>query len=203
MTDQIDDTYKHDEEPSNAVPTSQSRQPIVRPKGSSGRALNFLLGLALVVAVGGMAFAVGRLTAPPQANAGVGPGGGFQGPPGASFGPGGGFQGLPGASFDPANPPRGFGGETTISGIVTSVDGTTMTLTTAAGQTLTIDVSHAAYHAQADATASDVAIGASVKVSAGGFGGRPPFGNGVPPSGAPAPSGSTTLTASEVTIVAP
>lgn len=189
MTDQIDDTYKHDEEPSNAVPLSQLGQPIVRPRGSSGRALNFLLGLALVVAVGGMAFAVGRLTAPAQANAGVGLGGGF--------------QGLPGTSFDPANLPRGFGGETTISGIVTSVDGTTMTLTTADGQTLTFDVSNAAYHAQADATASDMAVGASVKVSAGGFGGRPPFGNGVPPSGAPATSGSTTLTATEVTIVAP
>ena len=73
--------------------------PLVKPK-SSGRLLNAVLAIALLVAVGGVAFAVGRGTAPvASTDRGTFQGGpGFLGGPNASLAPGasavpGGFPG--------------------------------------------------------------------------------------------------------------
>ena len=146
--------------------------------------VNALLGLALVVAVGGVAFAVGRLTAPPtSAFPNGGPGGGnFPGGPGASF--------APGASFVPGgNGPGGglFGaGGVTLEGTVEAVSGDTITIRTADGQTVEVTVPDGtAYHSQAAASSDDVTSGSNVLVRVDVQAGQ----------------GNNQLTASDVTIV--
>jgi hypothetical protein len=169
--------------------------PVVTPKKKGSNLTNVLLAVAAVIAIGGITFAVGRATAP-TATAG-----GF---PGANGG-----QGFtPNGSFTPGQGgPGGFGGDggITISGTVKSIDGTTMTVTTAAGTETTIDISGSTYHSQAAATAADVKAGSAVAVTVTGFGG---FRGGAPgASGAPrasgAPGGGTgTIKATDVTIKA-
>jgi len=150
-----------------------------------------VLGVAVVVAIGGVAFAAGRVTAPAAATARAG----------RTAGTGQGFQGGPTGSFDPAAGQGGAGGfgnrELTLIGTVASVDGSTMTLTTQGGQTVTIDLSQTTYHAQAPASASDVTTGATVQVSVTGFGGfRPDASPGTATNG-----GSRTISATDVTVV--
>lgn len=162
-------------------------------RSSSGRWLNLLLGVAAAVAIGGIAFAVGRSTAPVAAagfNRGLGNGGNFvqrSFDPNASFAPGrGGNGGLFGA------------GGLTVEGTVTSVTSDTLMLTTADGRTIEVKLgADTDYHQQAAGSASDVTTGSKVSVQldlAGrvqGNGGQ--GGNG----GANGPTG----TASDVTVV--
>ena len=164
----------------------------VPPKKGSGRLVNAALAIAVVVAVAGVTFALGRATAPASAS----------GLPGVREGglPGAGF--VPGGSFDPgaAGGPGGFGGRTmTMTGTVTAVDGSTMTLTTSGGQTVTIDTSNSTYHAQAAATVADVTTGSSVQVSVEGLGG---FGRPDASAAPDASAGTGTITATDVTILA-
>jgi hypothetical protein len=195
-----------------AMPPVEPVQPVATPakpkSGSSGRWLNVLLGVALVVAIGGVAFAIGRTTAPASA-ATNGRGtfnGGFVGGgtgPNGSFAPGpngGGFLGGRGT------------GSLSVSGTVTSVDGDKLTITTDGGQTLTLTTGDSTtYHTQAPASASDVTSGDKVSVKVdlagrftgngngnGGNGnGNGGNGNGNGGTGASGLSG----TASDVTIV--
>ncbi|MFL5688943.1 MAG: hypothetical protein ACJ77I_08125, partial [Chloroflexota bacterium] len=60
--------------------------PDARSRGSGGRILNIVLGIAIAVAIGGVAFAVGRTTAPASA-ATTGRGGFGANNPNASFVP--------------------------------------------------------------------------------------------------------------------
>ena len=184
------------------LPPVEPVQPVApaKPKsGSSGRWLNVLLGIALVFAVGGVAFAIGRTTAPASA-ATNGRGtlnGGFVGGgtgPNGSFAPnGGGFLGG-----------RGAGG-LSISGTVTSVDGDKLTITTDNGQTVTLTTGDSTtYHTQAPASASDVTSGDKVSVKVdlagrvnGGGNGNGSNGTGNGGNGASGLSG----TASDVTII--
>jgi hypothetical protein len=138
--------------------------PVVTPKKKGGNLTNVLLVVAAVIAIGGVAFAVGRATAPTAAASGFRGNGQFPGgqgfTPNGSFAPGqGGFGGL--------------GGDRalTISGTVKSIDGTTMTITTADGNETKVDISGSTYHSQAAATAADVKAGSSVAVEVTGFGG--------------------------------
>ena len=160
------------------VPTVQAK------RGPS--LVNALLGLALVVAVGGVAFAVGRLTAPPtSAFPNGGPGGGnFPGGPGASF--------IPGGSFAPGFGGNGPGGGLlgagglTLEGTVESVSGDTLTIRTADGQTVEVTLPEdTAYHSQASASSGDVTSGSTVLVRVDVQAGQ----------------GTNQLTASDVTIV--
>jgi hypothetical protein len=129
--------------------------------------LNVVLGIALVVAVGGVAFAVGRATAPATTATGRtgfgGNGGGFG--PNASGAPGGGFAG-------------GFGaGGVSIQGTVTAVGADSITLTLAGGQTVTIPTDAQTTYRQSTATtAAAVTSGSTVVVQLQG--GRGVFGNG-------------------------
>jgi hypothetical protein len=156
---------------------------VVRPRRSgAGMLVNVLLGAALVVAVGGVAFAAGRATAPAAASAagrtGFGQGGAGAGP-GASGAParGGGFGGAGGA-----------GGAVSIQGTVEAIDGSSMTIKLPSGTTVTIGLNGATtYHSQAPATASDVTSGSTVIVQLAGRGGP---GGGPAASGAPAPAAS-------------
>jgi hypothetical protein len=183
--------------PSPSPTPSPSPAPIASPKKKGGGLVNVVLVVAALVAVGGIAFAVGRTTAPAQAS-------GFRGQ-GVSQGGTQAFPGMPGGSFDPSQMgpgglPGGGDRTMTISGTVTSLDGTTMVITTASGNQTTIDVSGAAYHSQADASAADVTVGSQVSVATEGFGFRRPDASAAPDaSGAPA-AGSGTITATDVTI---
>jgi hypothetical protein len=159
-------------------------------KSTSGRALNLLLGLAVAVAIGGVAFAIGRGTAP--ATAARFPGGlGNGANPGASFVPGasglpGGGQGGPGGLFG--------GGGLAISGTVESVDGDTLTIKTDDGTTIEVTIgTDTDYHTQAAATVSDVTSGATVSVQLDFTGGPGQGGQG----GTDGPVG----TASDITVI--
>lgn len=164
-----------------------------RPKRSW---VDWLLGAALVLAIGGVAFAVGRSTAPVAAAVtfpgGALPNGGFVVGPDASLDPNASF--APGAG-GPAGRPGFLGaGGLAIDGTVTAIDDTSLTLTLTSGETMTFDLDDTTtYHEAASANADAVAVGddVSVRVSGGGL----PGGNG----GAGG-AGTPSLTASDVTI---
>ena len=141
-----------------------------RKSSSGGRWLNLVLVVAATVAIGGVAFAIGRSTAPASAVTGNGPvfGGAF---PGGSFAPGG--SGAPG--FGRGGFGGGLGGGLTVEGTVESIDGDTLTIKTANGQTITVTTgASTTYHTQTDASASDVQAGKTVQVRLdGGLTGRP------------------------------
>ena len=133
----------------------------VRPATQAKRGstlLNALLGIALVAAVGGVAFATGRLTAPAAATfPNGGPGGGnLPGGPGASFSPGGGNQ--PGGGL--------FGaGGVTLEGTVESMSGDSLTIRTTSGQSVEVTLpADTTYHAQGTASSDDVTSGATVLI---------------------------------------
>lgn len=142
--------------------------PVVRiqPRKASSMWLNVVLGLAALVAVGGIAFAIGRSTAPaatggPGAGNFPGLGGNFPGgsfAPDASGGLGGGFA---------------RGGGFNLSGTVESITDDTLTLKTANGQTLEFSLgADTTYASKTPATAADVKAGSKVEVQllAGGIG---------------------------------
>jgi hypothetical protein len=166
-----------------AQPASFPAQPVVpaaaplpeaKPR-ASGRFLNAILAIALVVAIGGVAFAVGRTTAPTAAatggrgNFGAGnfPGPGASLAPDASGAPG----GFPGGGQSGLG---GLGGGLTLSGTVQSVTADTITIETQAGQTVELSLDpETTYHRKTDGVAADVATGSTVEVQldfAGGLG---------------------------------
>jgi hypothetical protein len=145
-------------------------------RGMSAGTLAF--GAAIVIAATGLGFAGGRLTAPTATAARGNFNGNFAGGnvPGGSFNPnaGGGRGGF------------GFGGSFSVAGQVTAVSGSSVTIQTAGGQTVTLTVpSTVAYHTQAPGSASDVAVGANVQITATRPNVRPDA------SGAPAAGGQT------------
>lgn len=195
------------------VAPSSPAAPIAPPakRRSSGRWLNAVLAIAACVAIGGVAFAIGRGTASASTASsnnrggfitnGNGTGNGQR--PFGSFAPGGnGGNGFIRGGF-------GAGGGITLSGTVESVTADSVTIKTANGQTVTIGTgADTTYHSQAPATASDVTTGKTVQIqlgfngargNGGGNGGGANGGNGAPQaSGAPAgPVG----TADSITVV--
>jgi Domain of unknown function (DUF5666) len=133
----------------------------VAPRARSGGILNVLLIGAAVVAIGGVAFAIGRTTAPASAF------------PGAGRVTDGGTMILPDGSFAPgADGPGRFAlaGEFAMDGTVTSIDADSLTLTLDNGEEMTFALdSSTTYHEATDASATDVAVGdqVSVKVADG------------------------------------
>jgi len=132
------------------------------PKRSSRRAA-FALGIAGVIAVGGIAFAVGRLTAPalPTGFPGGFQNGGANGfqPPGGGNPNGGGFGGGPNGG--------GFlgGAGPGLTGIITSVDGDTLTIETENGTTVSVTLhSDTTYSREVDADKGDLSTGDEVRV---------------------------------------
>jgi len=157
-----------------------------RPR-QGGRWLNVLLALAFAVALGGVAFAVGRSTAPVAAATGRGNGG-------AGFVPGGSF--VPGANGQGRGGLLG-GGALTVSGTVESIANGKLTVKLASGDTVsfTLDGS-TTYRSATSASATDVAVGD--KVDVGVTGGRAAFGGG---GGGATSSAAPELTARDVTVV--
>ena len=176
---------------------------VIAPAKKADRTFAILLAVGLLIAVGGVTFAVGRITAPAAATTARGNGafgnGGF--PAGGTGAAGAGAAGLGRG---------GFGGGVLVTGTVDSVSGTTMTLKEANGSTVTVNLAGTTtYHAQAAATSADVTTGKQVQVEveiAGGFGGQgvPGASPGAEPSPVPGASAPTrTITARDVTLVTP
>jgi len=169
----------------------------VRRRGGSGMFVNAILAVALVVAVGGVAFAVGRATAPAATATGrTGFGANGQGFPGG---------GGPNASGAPGAFNGGFGaGGISIQGTVTAVSADSITIQTAGGQSVTIPLNASTtYATRTPATAAAVTSGSTVIVQLqsgrGAFGnGNGGQGGGPNASGAP---GRTLGPASNVTVV--
>jgi hypothetical protein len=171
--------------------------PVPRPKRSS-RLLDLAVGGAAVLAIAGVAFAVGRTTAPATTVPAAFQQGTFVRPSG-SFAPG---AGGPGSAF-------ALGGRLAVDGTVTAVTADSMTIKTANGREVRVSLNGStAYHQATSATASDVAVGSTVTVRVdgglrgngngnggngnanGSQGGTGQTGNGVTPQ----------LTASDVTV---
>ena len=176
--------------PAGAMPPPVVPVPATR-RSRGARILNAVLAVAVALAIAGVAFAAGRLTAPAAAFAGRF-GNGAPGQIGNGNGNGGGrAQGGAGGLL--------AGGGVTIQGTVESITDTTLTLKTASGQTIQIALEGTTtYHAQSDASASDVKTGGTVLVRLnlrgagnGGPGSSPGTGTG----------GATNPTASDVTVV--
>ena len=185
--------------------------PIVVPAGRSRRdPLPIVLALAALVAVGGISFAAGRLSAP-TAVARTGLGGAAAGLPGN--GQRGGLangQGVPGFGNGQGNGfgnvGRALGTGLAIRGTVTAVAVDHITIRTDAGQTVDIPTGAATtYHHQAAATSTEVTAGTSVLVqlepNAAGVG-QPAPSTGPSASGLPGGLGRFIGTARDITIVA-
>jgi hypothetical protein len=141
----------------------------VKAGTSTSRVANLLLGLAVVVAIGGIAFAAGRFTAPVAAagsNGGTGRqftgNGGLQG----GFGNGnGGAGGFPGGGF--------LRGSAVLDGTIVAVTADSLTLRLgdgANGQGIEIKIpltSSTAVHTQANASIDDLVTGQTVLVQLG------------------------------------
>ena len=178
-------------DPSAAAPTNAAGPapvpgpvPVVtvssRPR--SGRLLNLLLIGAAIVAVGGVAFAVGRSTAPASAlpRFGAFANGGTGVRPDGSFAPGAGGPGF-----------FGRDGGLSLDGTVKAVSADSLTLTLADGREMTFKLDGTTTYRQATAaTATDVVVGDSVSVKVAGIGRAAGAGGGT----------TTDLTASDVTV---
>jgi hypothetical protein len=128
--------------------------------------INVLLGLAFAVAIGGLAFAAGRMTAPAAAAAN-----GLDGRTGNGrvFGNGE-FPGNFGGGNDGKGGPAGIerAGGASIEGTVTAVSADSITIKTASGQEVTFSLTPTTtYHQQSTATAGDVKTGGNVLVRIG------------------------------------
>jgi hypothetical protein len=140
------------------APSQPAAPVVVTATRRSNRVLDLALAGAAVLAIGGVAFAIGRGTAPAATPAGFVPGGAVVR---GSFDPGAG----------PNGPGRGvaLGGNLSIDGTVTAVDADSLTVKLADGSEMTFDLdSSTAYHEASDASSSDVAVGDDVSVKVSG-----------------------------------
>jgi hypothetical protein len=188
------------------VPQAQSR-PVeapadtVRSAPRSRDPLPIVLALAALVAVAGVSFAGGRLTAPQAAavtglpQGGALPGGGRI-PGGAGNGQGGGQGNALG------NLGRALGSGVAIRGTVSAVAADRISLRLDSGQTIDIPIdTGTTYHRQANAASGDLTTGTPVLVQlgAGATGGGP---GGPNASNLPGGIGRFVGTARDITIVA-
>ena len=161
-------TYQIGDETTPALPPEKNAKPakaLIQPKKQDRTTIALLF-----VAVGGIGFALGHLTAPGATAAAV-PSGGRVG-----FGGGRALPSLaPGQTFDTSQFGGGNGGlggrgglgavTGGVSGTVQSVSGTSITVQLANGTSETIDLSGTTtYHSAAAANATDVKVGTSVTV---------------------------------------
>ena len=161
----------------------------VSPARRGGSLATIALLLAGAIAVAGVAFAVGRTTAPASTGrsglaTGQLPAAGLQGGAG---GPSGSF--APGTGGFPGGAPLGAGAMT-VTGTVAKIDASSLTLTLSSGSTLDVRIdASTTYHGRVAATAGDVKVGSDVVVQLGGLGSGAP-GAGGPGAGAPSASAS-------------
>jgi hypothetical protein len=180
-----------------AVPVTAGVLPlasvIAKPASSGGRGTSLLLLLAGAIAVGGLAFAGGRLTAPAAATTSRTGAGQFQGN----------GQGFPANGQGFAGRGDGFGG-ISLSGTVSAVSADSITLELASGTSITIPLDgKTAYHTATVATAGAVTVGSQVRVTPGGGTANP--GASLDPNASPGPgTGAISFgAATDVTVVEP
>jgi hypothetical protein len=144
------------------VPVTAGPPTPTRPARSRNRAGSVALVVAALVAVGGLAFAGGRLTAPASA-ATPGGGNGFRG--GGNF---------PFASFGANGPGAGvFRGGTdlrsvSLRGQVTAISSDSITIQLDNGSSVTVPLdSQTTYHDSTAGSAADVTVGSTVTVEPG------------------------------------
>lgn len=175
-----------------------ARQPS-KPPAKQDRTTIALLLVAALVAVGGIGFALGHITAPSAAAAANPSGRG-------GFGRGA-FPSLaPGQTFDISQFGGGLGRGSLgsvasgVTGTVQSVSPTSITIQEASGTSVTIDISgNTTYHAAAAASASDVKVGTSVTVQID----TTALASQTPNPSATGALGGRTLTAKDVLITQP
>jgi|GEM_PF-1034406 hypothetical protein len=169
------------------------------PSRRTNSAPAFLVVSALI-AVCGVGFAAGRVTAQGQSATGQPGGGGGGGGIAAvqSTVPGSGARATSAPVLAPGEPGNGLAsGTTVVSGTVTSVTPNSITVEQADGRTVTIGIGPSTtYATQTAATAADVIPGARVVVQTTGSGGR----ERVPGGFGDANRGAATRTATSVTI---
>lgn len=144
----------------------------VAPGRRGSRLLSGLLVVAALVATGGLAFAIGRVSAPvvaaaPAGFADLGAGAAGSGDTAAGDAGANGFgdrNGFPGVR-------NAFGSaDLTLRGTVAAISGQSLTLELASGSSVDIPLDGSTtYYRQAAAASSDVAIGGSVVVEVAGF----------------------------------
>ena len=154
------------------------------PQKRRSRSVPVLLSFAAVVAVAGLCFTFGRVSAPAGTTSAAGQSGAPNGFAGANA------SGAPG-DFG------GFGGSASVTGTVVSVSGSSMTIQLADGQTVQVAIGPSTtYHNQTAATSSNVAAGDTVQVLVSG-------GNDGAKAGASSAASSGTRTATDVTVTGP
>ena len=180
------------------APIAQKANAARRAPTRRTSSVTVLLVISAMVALGGVAFAVGRVTSTGQSGTGQTTNGGVNGPNGQN--------GLPGIGANASGNPNlaiggrdgGFGGAATISGTVVAVTADSITVRLADGQTVTVATgSSTTYHAQTAATSSDVTQGATVTIKTTGGGS---LGNPGSASASASPGTAGTRTATDVTI---
>jgi hypothetical protein len=146
------------------TPTPTPKKTPIAPK-KQDRTTLALLFIAAFVAVGGIGFAFGHLTAP-SATAAANPTGGARGGFGRAL-----PSLAPGQTFDTSQfgggaGGRGLGGVSGgVSGTVQSISANSITVQLANGTTQTIDISGTTtYHSAAAASSTDIKVGTSVTV---------------------------------------
>ncbi len=170
-------------QPTSFAPAPVAAKTTAKNRASAGTAL---LLVGALVAIGGVAFAVGRVTAPAAAST---PAAGGFGGTGRGAGNGeGGFGGFGGG----AGGAGGFGGGAgrgaagvSITGTVVSIDGSTIQFKLANGTTETLNLSPTVtYRDSTTGTAADVTPGATVQIGLALGAGTGPTASGQPrPSG--------------------
>ena len=186
-------------QPDDQVQPATEVQPARRP-AKQDRTTLILLLVAAFVAVGGIGFALGHLTATGATNANPNASGRLGG-----FGGRGAFPSLaPGQTLDPGQFGGGRGGlgglGGGVSGTVQSINGSTITIQEASGTTVTIDLSGGTtYHSAAAASSSDVKVGSSVTVQID----TSALASQTPNPGASGALEGRTLTAKDVLITSP
>ena len=194
-----------EETPAAATPAASpaASPPVVPARAARRDPLPIVLALAVLVAVGGVSFAGGRLTAPAAAVTGL-PGIGQRGGQGngqQGNGQGNAFGNGQGNGF--GNLGRALGAGVAIKGTIAAVAADHITLRLDSGQTLDIPVdTGTTYHRQTSATSADVTTGAPVLVQMGSnaAGGAGPVAPNA--SNAPGAIGRFIGTARDITILA-
>ena len=178
------------------TPRPGRQAPPAKPikSGKSDRTTIALLFIAALVAVGGIGFAVGHVTAnsAPANTAATRNGFGGRGGAFASLAPG---QTFNLSQFGGGGGRGALGG--TVTGTVQSIDGSTMTVQLTGGTTVTIDLATGTtYHNETAGSSTDVKTGSTVLVQIDTAAAA-----GVTP--VPGASGTRSVTAKDVLITTP
>jgi hypothetical protein len=181
--------------------------PVTPVRGPSRRrgVVDVVLVVAAIFAIGGVGFALGRVTAPASQAIAAGGGrfgGGGQLPGGGQVGNGGGATGQGGFGAGAGGFLGAGGAGITITGQVTEITEDHVTLKLASGQTIQIAVNAStAYHTQAAASVSDVTTGSTVQVQVTRGPGTGGTGNGGTGNGGTGTGRLNLGAASSVTVV--